>query len=178
MLQSGGVIIRRLDTGELSERIGEFVALSQDAVENGAALGWERPLDAGVALPYWESRKAGIAAGDCVLFGAFYENALCGTVQLERGHFPMSKHRGEIAKLMVRSDMRRLGIALQLMRELESHAQRCGVDLLVLDTRPGEPVEHLYRKTGYRCTGFIPGWLKSSQGVRRDTVFYYKTLDG
>ncbi len=168
--------ISRLSGREISEHAAALVKLAQDAVANGAQLGWEDPLDDSTANTYWESRIAEVDADNCVFFAAFANDELVGTVQLERGHFEMSRHRGEIAKLIVRSDFRRQGIALRLMSALEEHADAHGFDLLFLDTRPGEPVEHLYRATGYTATGFIPKWLKNSDGTYRDNVFYFKVL--
>lgn len=168
--------IRELHPHEIEEHADALVELAQDAVDTGAQLGWEQPLHPFVARAYWERRGNEVAAGNCVLFATFIGSRLIGTVQLERGHFEMSRHRGEIAKLIVHTQFRRQGMALQLMSALERYASRNGIDLLFLDTRPGEPVEHLYRAIGYTATGFIPNWLKASDGTYRDNVFYYKVL--
>lgn len=168
--------VRELRPHEIGEHIDALVALSHDAVDAGAQLGWERPLHPFVARTYWESRINAVEDGECTVFAAFSGSRLVGTVQLERGHFEMSRHRGEVAKLMVHTEFRRQGIALRLMSSLEHYAYANGIELLVLDTRPGEPVEQLYQAIGYTATGFIPNWLRGSDGTYRDNVFYFKLL--
>lgn len=154
----------------------QLVDLAVDAVSNGAQLGWQNPLESDIARKYWEQCAATVSPPDHLLFVARQDTQVIGTVQLERGYFPTSRHRGEVAKLIVHSAHRGKGVGSALMDVLERRARVIGIELLVLDTRPGEVVELLYRSRGYIGTGLIPGWMKSAGEVYRDIIFYYKQL--
>lgn len=162
--------------GDAAPRLHDFVELSREVVEAGAHLGWDLPFDEAVVTQYWAHQLKAIDGTDLFLFGAFIDDVLVGTVQLERAHFPTSRHRGEIAKLMVKPALRRSGVATRLMDYLEGCARASDFELLVLDTRSGEPVEELYRRRGYTRTGFIPNWMKYANASYRHTVFFYKNL--
>jgi GNAT superfamily N-acetyltransferase len=168
------VRIREIGLAELPQCLDGLVKLSVAVVAAGAELGWEDPLDPAVSRVYWESRAAMLRDDEGRLYIA-EAGAIIGTVQYELGHFPTSRHRAEVAKLMVHPASRRLGIARRLMERLEHDAIASGVELFVLDTRPGEPVLYLYEALGYVRTGYVPAWLKHADGTYRDSVFCYKT---
>jgi len=170
--------VHELDRAELGESLDDFCRLSYRVVEAGAHLGWEVPLDASIAKAYWAERASALDGYNVILFAAYAHDALVGTVQLERGHFETSRHRGEVAKLIVDPQYRRRGYGAGLMDALESRAVTLGMEVLVLDTRPGEPVERLYEARGYLRTGLVPNWMKYRSGEYRATVFYYKLLTG
>lgn len=168
--------IKEVSREELPALIDRLIAMTCDAVDAGASLGWSSPMDPAEARAYWESRAAALDGGGTHLLAATIGGELAGCVQLERGHFPQSRHRGEVAKLMVRTAFRRQGIARRLMENLEDLARITGMTTLMLDTRPGEPVEHLYRDMRYERTGHIPRAIRGPHGDMQDTVFYYKLL--
>ena len=174
---SGRLSICQMSGTMVYAQIERFVSLSQQIVEAGSHLGWEDPNDVDVIRSYWHSQCNSIDAENHVLFCLMDETEIAATVQYERGHFPTSRHRAEVAKLMVEPRYRRRGCASMLMDHLELDAESRGIELLVLDTRAGEPVEALYSKRGYTRTGLIPGWAKYSTGAYRDTVFFYKQLE-
>lgn len=170
--------VRLLAPQDLRTLLDRFVAVTCDVVDAGASLGWASPMSDGVARRYWETRASALDGHGAFLFGAFDDGVLAGSVQLERGHFPQSRHRGEVAKLMVHTAYRRRGVARRLMEALEEFATRAGIETLVLDTRPGEPVEHLYEAMRYTRTGRIPAAIRGPHGEMQDTVFYYKSIVG
>lgn len=167
--------LTRLSSEAFSKSVEAFVKLSQDVVEADAHLGWERTHSMEMR-DYWQRQSATIDESDHVLFVAYDDERLVGTVQYERGHFPTSRHRAEVAKLMIAPSHRRRGVASALMDRLEQHACSQGIELFVLDTRAGEPVEELYLRRGYTRTGLVPGWMKYSNGSYRDTVFFFLKL--
>ena len=168
--------VQELSACQARERVGDFVALSKAVIDAGSHLGWDVSFDGIAVSGYWQHRSRDIDGRNVLLFGSFSSDDLLGTVQLERGHFPTSLHRAEVAKLMVAPSARRRGIASQLMDELEKRAVTIGIELLVLDTRAGEPVEILYQRRGYTRTGHVPHWMKYRDGSYKDTVFFYKLL--
>jgi ribosomal protein S18 acetylase RimI-like enzyme len=99
---------------------------------------------------------------------------LANTVQIERKQ--NGGHRAEIAKLMTHPNFRRNGIGRALMEKVEACAKQHNRSLLVLDTREGDPSNHLYRSMDFVQAGRIPGYAKSASGELDATIFYYKSL--
>ena len=124
------------------------------------------------SLEYWKE----VIAPDVRLWVAEYGGEIVGTVQLQLTTKQNGMHRAEIAKLMVHSKARRLGIARQLMKAAEDKAVQEGRSLIVLDTRAGDPSNSLYRSLGYIEAGRIPQYAKSANGQLDTTVLYYKLL--
>jgi ribosomal protein S18 acetylase RimI-like enzyme len=90
---------------------------------------------------------------------------------------PNARHRGEVMKLIVHRKGRGRGIGRGLMLAVEALALDEGRTLLVLDTRPGDAAEKLYRSLGYVPAGVIPRYARSARGILEDTVYLYKELD-
>lgn len=170
------IAISSLVTADCEALVPDLVRLTIDAVDGGASLGWEPPLDPDDAARYWDARIPRFDGDDCALFVAFAGDDLVGAVQRERGRFPTTCHRAEVEKLMVLRAWRRRGIARALLDELEDDAFVRGIEVLLLETSPGEPAEALYRALGYERTGIVPNAGKNAAGAFEDAAFYHKLL--
>jgi GNAT superfamily N-acetyltransferase len=172
----GVIAISSLVTADCEALVPDLVRLTVDAVDGGASLGWDPPLDPDDAARYWEARIPRFDGDDCALFVAFAGDDLVGAVQRERGRFPTTRHRAEVEKLMVLRPWRRRGIARALLDELEDDAFVRGIEVLLLETSPGEPADTLYRAMGYERTGVVPNAGKNAAGAFEDAAFYHKLL--
>jgi len=152
-----------------------LAALLIDAVGSGAAVGFVAPLARDQALSYWEKIRSSLDDG-LLLFGAYRDGRLVGSVQLSCAWEPNGRHRAEIQKLFVHTSVRQQGIARALMTAAERRALRLGRWLLILDTRLGDQAEPLYEKLGYVRVGTIPDYAMSSRGGLSPTVVFYKRL--
>ncbi len=161
---------------ELRQRMGSFVRLLQDAVADGASVGFLPPLPEADARRYWEAVSAALAGGTRHLFVAEEGDRLLGAVQLDLPTMPNARHRGEVMKLIVDRQARRRGVGRALMRALERAAAALDRTLLVLDTRKGDAAEHLYTTLGYCHAGVIPRYAMSAAGTLDDTVYMYREL--
>ncbi len=150
--------------------------LLQDAVNNGASLGFHSPLAIEDATNYWLKILREIAEDNRLLFIAETDKGIIGSVQLVLAKRQNSLHRAEVQKLMVRTRFRRQGVASLLMRAAEEAARCRNRVLLVLDTRVGEEAEKLYEKFEYFKAGIIPQYTKDREGNYRDTAFFYKLI--
>ncbi|MBL8176089.1 MAG: GNAT family N-acetyltransferase [Bryobacterales bacterium] len=168
--------IRSLTPAELRWQMQAFVALLEDAVHDGASLGFLPPLDPITAHNYWHGLSDEMEDGGALLLAVYDGDILLGSVQLALCLRPNGKHRAEVAKLMVHTTARRLGLGKMLMAEAEEMARARGRTLLVLDTRKGDAAESLYRQIGYLAAGEIPGYARSAGGELDATVLYYKEL--
>jgi acetyltransferase len=167
------VEIREIGAAELDEPA--FIALLRDAVDAGASIGFLAPLPANEGREFWRSVRSDLADGR-VLFGAFVEGALVGSVQLAPVGRANGRHRAEVQKLMVLRSHRGRGIAKALMAAVERKAAALGRWLLVLDTVPAQPAEKLYERLGYLRAGVVPDYAEKSSGGFDPTVIFYKRL--
>ena len=154
------------------------MAVLTDSVDGGASVGFLPPLDLAEAGRYWQGVEVAIERGSRRLWVAREANgAVTGTVQLDLEARPNGSHRAEVMKLMVHSLHRQRGLGRALMQAAEEDARRLGRTTLVLDTRAGDPSEHLYRSMGWVRAGVIPRYARSVGGALDPTAFYYKLLD-
>ncbi len=150
----------------------ELGGLLSRVVEDGASVGFLPPLAEAEAARYWR----GVPGEGVLLWVAWDNGRIAGSVQLHLALKPNGLHRAEIAKLMVHPERRRRGIARLLMEMAEAFASADGRTLLVLDTRAGDPPNSLYQSLGYVEAGRIPDYARSADGELHETVFYYKQL--
>jgi GNAT superfamily N-acetyltransferase len=136
------------------------------------------PLAFPAARAFWRRVGTDVAAGTRMLFAAWADGELVGTVQLDLGMPPNQPHRAEVGKLLVMAKARRRGIARLLMEAAEREAASARRNLLVLDTRAGDAAEPLYRALGWTEAGRIPGYALDADGTECDTVIFYRRAQG
>ncbi|WP_407640321.1 GNAT family N-acetyltransferase [Actinacidiphila rubida] len=167
----------RVTAGELRDQVEDFAALLVDAVASGASVGFHGPLAPARAVSFWQGLAAGVAAGRVDLWAVYDHDAkVCGAVQVHRPDSPNAAHRAEIAKLLVRRDVRRKGLARMLLRTAEASAWGDGVRLLILDTQTGSAADHFYRAAGWTPFGTVPGYAADPDGALLPTTFFFKSL--
>lgn len=167
------IAIREIAQAEFDERA--LVELLKDSVDAGASVGFLAPLPPQEGREYWHSVRGELADGR-VLFGAFVDGKLVGSVQLAPVAKPNGRHRAEVQKLMVLRSYRGRGIGKALMAAVEGKAAELGRWLLVLDTVPAQPAEQLYERLGYVRAGVVPDYAEKSSGGFDPTVIFYKQL--
>ncbi len=153
----------------------ELAALLQDAVDNGASIGFLPPLAGDEACAYWQEIAAALETPACRLWVARSNGCVLGSVQLFLEPRPNGRHRAEVRKLIVHTGARRRGIGRTLMTLLEDEARRAARSLLVLDTA-GDDAERLYLRLGYRRAGVIPGYALNGSGGADATILMYKQI--
>ncbi|MER8182248.1 GNAT family N-acetyltransferase [Kitasatospora sp. NPDC094015] len=171
-----GAVIGRLGAAELAAAAGQLGGLLVDAVADGSSVGFLDPLDPDAAAGWWRSLAAGVDDGSIVLWAARDGERLLGTVQLRLNTMPNSRHRAELAKLIVHSDARGRGLGRELLRHAEQEAPALGVGLLLLDTQSGSPAERLYASAGWTRLGSVPDYAADPAGVLHPTTFFHKSL--
>jgi ribosomal protein S18 acetylase RimI-like enzyme len=146
--------------------------LLKTVVDDGASIGFLRPMKKEEAVKYWQS----VLKPEVKLFIARRNNELVGSVQLHLSTKQNGTHRAEIAKLMTHPDLRLHGIGRTLMQIAEERAKIENRTLLILDTREGDPSNKLYTSLGYIESGRIPNYAKSANGELHTTVLYHKMI--
>jgi GNAT superfamily N-acetyltransferase len=169
-------MIRAIDSDGLERNAGRLAAILSDAVESGAGVSFMWPLSETDATGYWLSLKPALDKGLMVLFIAEVEGTIAGTVQLHKAWPPNQPHRGEVAKLLVHRDYRRMKLGSKLMAAVEEKARELGLTLITFDAVAHGPVEAFYRGLGFICAGYIPGYAFSRRSVPDDTAIFFKQL--
>lgn len=167
--------IRILDGGEARQRIPELAMILKDCVDKGASVGFMNPFSLAEAIGYFTDIAEAVAIEEIVLFAAIEGLRVVGTVQLHPAGKPNQLHRADVAKMLVHTAHRKLGIGKLLMESLDIEAKKRGFSLLTLDTASDE-AERLYTRTGYKKAGIIPNYALWPDGSYCDTAYFYKIL--
>lgn len=170
------ISIRALSAAQIGGLRAPLAMLLQQAVDDGASIGFLPPLSAAEAAAYWLSVEEALNGPHRLMLVAEVDGRLVGTVQLDLVAKPNAPHRAEVIKLMVAPAARRQGIGRALMQAIEAQAKTLGRTTLVLDTREGDPSERLYSGLGYVRVGAIPQFVISENGEMSATVIYYKLI--
>lgn len=160
------------------ELFSELVELLQDAVNDGASLGWLSAPGTKEARNYWTGILEAVGRGERRLFVATDDHVCAGAIQLILPQKANAAHRGEVRNLMVHSAFRRRGIGAALTRALEQAAAADGLTLLVLDVRTGDAAQHLYERLSWQRVGEIPDFARAASGRLTPTTVYYRRLPG
>ena len=87
-----------------------------DCVEGGASVSFMHPLSRETALAFWRGVADGVRRGERVLLVAEdASKAIVGTVQLVLALPENQPHRADVAKMLVRRDVRRRSVGQRLM---------------------------------------------------------------
>ena len=168
--------VRRLEV--ITSR--EFAGLCEvliDCVEGGASVSFMRPMTLAKAAEFWRGVAASVARGERALIVAEDpEGRILGTAQALWAEPENQPHRADIAKMLVHSRARRLGIGAAILRAAEDAARESGRTVLVLDTA-SDAAARLYERGDWQRVGAIPDYALLPDGARCATVVYYKRLD-
>jgi acetyltransferase len=154
----------------------ELVDLLQDAVHDGASVGFVSPLPREVARQYWHDVIKDIRQGSRLLLVLRIGRRMAGSVQLGLCMRPNGTHRAEVQKLFVHTSARRQGFGRALMAAIEQEARNAKRSLLYLDTESRKPAEAMYRRLGWLLVGEIPEYAYSPDGHLRGTTIFYKKI--
>lgn len=170
--------IAELDADAHPDAVDQLADVLRSCVLLGASVGFVQPFTQEDAEQFWRDKVLpSVASGARCLWVARHAGRIIGTVQLGLDLPANQPHRGDVAKLLVHPEVRRLGVARQLMEVLINHAASLGKTLLVLDTRSGDPSQRLYESLGFRVSGTIPDFcIHPDTGALEATTILYRHL--
>jgi GNAT superfamily N-acetyltransferase len=168
--------IRILTANESAAAVPALADILMDVVMAGASVSFQPPLKRERAEAFWRKIADGVAAGAAILLVAEHEGRMVGTVQVQFAMIENQPHRADIAKMLVHTSARRLGIGAALMRAAETAAREAGRTLLTLDTVTGSAGERLYARLGWTRVGIIPGYALTPYDGLCDTTIFYKRI--
>lgn len=170
-----GVAVAQLDAAAAASAEVPLARVLAACVADGASVSFLAPLSPERARAFWHEAARGVARGERLLFAAWLDGTIVGTVQLALAQPENQPHRADLQKLLVAPQARRRGIGRQLLAAAEAAAGQAGRTLLVLDTASGA-AEALYRAAGWRDVGVVPGYALNQDGTPCDTRFFYKQV--
>src|SRR3954454_24258843 len=144
------LVFRDMSADEAAAHIDDLVEVIRDSVANGSSVNFLADVTPEQLREFWWSSIAEQRVGSRLLFVAECDGRVVATTMLLLAPQPNQAHRAEIAKMLVHSSYRRLGIARQLLQMAESAALEVGRTLLMLDTEKDSAGEALYVATGWR----------------------------
>jgi acetyltransferase len=153
--------------------------LLADAIENGASVGFMKPIVNDEIAAYWRRVIADMVDGNRLIWVARNgaAAAIIGSAQLSIETRSNGRHRAEVQKVIVLARCRRRGLATELMAGVENAARMRRLTLLFLDTSvgPGGACA-FYEGLGYSRAGGIPGYALDPDGTPAPNAIYYKVL--
>ncbi|WP_293955460.1 MULTISPECIES: N-acetyltransferase [unclassified Sphingobacterium] len=159
--------------------ITQLVHLTFNVVQGGASIGFMDDLTVEQASRFWSEVLDKVKQQKTVLIVAknSVTNQLFGTVQLQIDLPTNQAHRADVAKMLVHSDFRRMGIAQKLLQRIEKIAIALNKTLMVLDTVTDSAAYFMYQKCGWTIVGDIPNYALLPNGLPCSTTYFYKSLN-
>jgi len=159
--------------------LAELADLTFNIVQGGASVGFMDDLTIEQAISFWTEVLNKVKQQKTVLIVAknVLSNRIAGTVQLQTDLPSNQAHRADVAKMLVHTDFRRMGIAQRLLRHIERIAIDLNKTLMVLDTVTDSPAYIMYQKCGWTIVGDIPNYVLLPNGSPCSTTYFYKNLN-
>ena len=171
-----GPAVRQLDAAAAASAEAPLASVLATCVAAGASVSFLWPLSPEVARGYFRDVARGVARGERLLFAAWRDGCIVGSVQVAFARQENQPHRAELQKLLVHPDARRLGLGGMLLDAAERAAAAAGRTLLTLDTAVGGAAEALFRAGGWQEAGMIPGYALWPDGRPCAARFFYKQV--
>lgn len=168
--------IERLTADQARVLLPELVALLQDTVDDGASVGFLRPLSTEIAERYWLEVIRDVAEQSRILLVTRRDGVVVGSVQLGLCTKPNGVHRAEVQKLLVHTGSRRRGIGRRLMAAIEEQARLAQRTLLYVDTEPDTAAHEMYECSGWLRAGEIPDFARTPDGRLHSTILFYRRI--
>jgi GNAT superfamily N-acetyltransferase len=170
------VEIAELSPDEVRNAADDLAQLLLDAHAANMALGLAGPLTVEHAREVWHETSGALDPTRRVLFAARSDGRLVGTVQVVRAEAENGLHRGEVQRLAVRDEARRLGVGRALLDAAVERARAMGLRLLWLTTHAGTGSDEFYASVGWTRLGTVPLYSARPDGTLAGAAFYYREL--
>jgi acetyltransferase len=168
--------IVELDADAVEAHLDELAQLLLDAHASNMALGLAPGLTRERARDAYRRTAERLAPAERILLGALEGSMLVGAVHLARANAENGRQRGEIQRLVVRSDSRGRGVGRMLMEAAIGEARRLDLRLLWLMTHEGSAADLVYQQLGWTRLGVVPAYSTLPDGSLTANVYYYLEL--
>jgi ribosomal protein S18 acetylase RimI-like enzyme len=169
--------VQTLDIAAAGSAIARLAAILIACVDNGAAVGFLKPLASAKAREFWRRAASGVGAGTRVLVGAWRGGILLGAGTLDLTTPETQVHRAHLQVILVDPACRRSFLGRQILHALEQAAAARARTLLTAEVPAGEAGESLFRRAGWTQAGLIPSFSQDPDGAAHPAVSFWKQID-
>jgi GNAT superfamily N-acetyltransferase len=166
--------IEHLDIAAAESAAVRLTAILVACVDDGAQVGFLKPLAPAKATAFWRQIASGIGAGTRATVAAWRGGTLAGTGTVDLAAPEDQPHRAVVETLLVHPAARRTGLGRQILQALERAAAVNGRSLLTLQTPAGTACEALARSEAWQEAGRIPGLTRGADGTAQTGIFFWK----
>jgi ribosomal protein S18 acetylase RimI-like enzyme len=136
------------------------VALVQEVMGQGAALGWSGVPTAEQATAWWQDLLAETAAGRAAVCAAYDGEVLVGLGEWRRYELEPQVQNADLEKVFVSRRARGTGIGRRLMEGLIAQARAAGIETLTLQCRGNNHgAIRLYERLGFSEYGRLSDFV-------------------
>lgn len=140
----------------------QAVALVQEVMAEGAALGWSGVPTDEQATAWWHDLLAAVADGRAAVSAAYDGDVLLGLGEWRRYELAPQTQNADLEKVFVSARARRTGAGELLVRDLMAQARAAGVETLTLQCRGNNHgAIRLYQRLGFTEYGRLADFVAS-----------------
>ena len=145
-----------------------YKALMLHAYEQAADSFTSTPQERALQPDSWWLNRIADPAGLSVVWGAFFEQTLVGTVSIEFSAQVKTRHKALVVAMFVHENFRGQGLARQLMQAAVAYGMaRQGLRVLQLEVTQGNAAaELLYQSLGFQPYGVEPMAVWTANGFK------------
>ena len=156
-----------------------YKALMLHAYEHAADSFTSTPQERALHPDDWWVHRIADPAGLSVVWGAFNEAGLVGTVSVEFSARAKTHHKALVVAMFVHENFRGQGLARQLMQAAVQHGMaRQGLRVLQLEVTQGNvAAERLYQSLGFQPYGVEPMAVATAGGYRAKVHMWLDLLE-
>lgn len=156
----------------------EVAGMLQQAVAEGAALGWLDPPSDGEVEQLLADIRDGLATGASGVAVQHIDGRVVGFGYWRRYARATHTPQADLERVVVAAGHRGSGLGRQLVRALVGQARVAGVEVLTLDVRgDNHGAMTLYQDEGFTTYGVLPGFVAVGE-QRFDKVLMQQRLNG
>lgn len=168
--------IRSLTPDEAEGVARQLASVHLQAIRSGMALGHLEPVGLRELEDEWVREARRLRSSERVLVAARRVDRVLGMAVLVRSGAANARHRAEVQRVAVASDVRGAGIGRRLMAAVEDQARLAGITLLWLTTHDETDACAFYEGCGYTKLGAMPEYSARPDGSLAPGAFYYRAL--
>jgi GNAT superfamily N-acetyltransferase len=140
------------------------------------ALGQVEPVDADALRDEWRRELASLRESRRTLVVAERGDQVVAMALVVPSGAANARHRAEVQRVAVASDLRGTGIGRRLLAAVEGHAAANGLTLLWLTTHDDTDACAFYEACCYTKLGVMPDYSARPDGTLAPGAFYYRLV--
>ncbi len=118
--------VKKMGSNTILDNLDQLCALFVHVVRADNPVPYAKTLDPDYVLPYWKKMAQLVENGERVIFAAYVDHGIFGSVELRFDNRKGALYRGEVEKLLVDSRFRAAGVRMALLKAVEDELKATG----------------------------------------------------